>query len=99
VRAELARALAEQAEFEHAFDIALEALHPAETTRPRERPFSRAAWLYDWPNLAPRLWPRVTLLTVARLTPASRATSRWAASGFARRISIIFSRRSAVSRL
>jgi hypothetical protein len=33
VEAELARALAEQAEFDRAFDLALEALQPIETTR------------------------------------------------------------------
>jgi hypothetical protein len=39
VQAELARAIAEQAALDRAFDLALEALQPTETTGPHERPF------------------------------------------------------------
>jgi hypothetical protein len=72
VQAELARAVAERAELERTFDLALEALQPARASGPRERPFLLQQ-LYDWRTL-----------DAAPVSPRNPAHRRAADAGFAR---------------
>src|SRR4051794_30632659 len=47
--------------------------------------FYKNSPLFDGGTAAPRRSPRSSRLTVARLTPAARATTSWVAFGFKRR--------------